>query len=275
MGRISQTFERLQNTHERALIPYVTAGDPDLEMTKTLVREMVRRGGDLIEIGVPFSDPLADGPIIQRASQRALRGGTTLRTILQAVSELRRDVDVPLVLMTYYNPVFRYGEEAFVADALDAGVDGIIVPDLPPEEAQTLMELTTDTPLDLIFLAAPTSTAARLALISEASRGFIYYVSRLGTTGVRDQLADDLRMMLEKVRASTSQPIVVGFGVSTPEHVRLVAELADGVVVASAILRLIEDLGNREDRLEHIGDFVAALKAATRLLPAELRLPAS
>jgi tryptophan synthase alpha chain len=235
----------------------------------------VRRGGDLIEIGVPFSDPLADGPIIQRASQRALRGGTTLRTILQAVSELRRDVDVPLVLMTYYNPVFRYGEEAFVADALDAGVDGIIVPDLPPEEAQTLMELTTDTPLDLIFLAAPTSTAARLALISEASRGFIYYVSRLGTTGVRDQLADDLRMMLEKVRASTSQPIVVGFGVSTPEHVRLVAELADGVVVASAILRLIEDLGNREDRLEHIGDFVAALKAATRLLPAELRLPAS
>jgi tryptophan synthase alpha chain len=177
--------------------------------------------------------------------------------------------------MTYYNPVFRYGEEAFVADALDAGVDGIIVPDLPPEEAQTLMELTADTPLDLIFLAAPTSTATRLALISEASQGFIYYVSRLGTTGVRDQLADDLRMMLEKVRASTSQPIVVGFGVSTPEHVRLVAELADGVVVASAILRLIEDLGNREDRLEHIGDFVAALKAATRLLPAELRLPAS
>jgi tryptophan synthase alpha chain len=275
MGRISQTFARLQKAHERALIPYVTAGDPDLEMTKTLVREMVRRGGDLIEIGVPFSDPLADGPIIQRASQRALRGGTTLRTILQAASELRRDVDVPLVLMTYYNLVFRYGEEAFVADALDAGVDGIIVPDLPPEEAQTLMELTADTPLDLIFLAAPTSTSARLALISEASRGFIYYVSRLGTTGVRDRLADDLRMMLEKVRVSTSQPIVVGFGVSTPEHVRLVAELADGVVVASAILKLIEDLRDREDRLEHIGDFVAALKAATHLPPAELRLPAS
>jgi tryptophan synthase alpha chain len=275
MGRISQTFARLQKAHERALIPYVTAGDPDLEMTKTLVREMVRRGGDLIEIGVPFSDPLADGPIIQRASQRALRGGTTLRTILQAVNELRRDVDVPLVLMTYYNPVFRYGEEAFVADALDAGVDGIIVPDLPPEEAQTLMDLTADTPLDLIFLAAPTSTSARLALISEASRGFIYYVSRLGTTGVRDQLADDLRVMLEKVRVSTSQPIVAGFGVSTPEHVRLVAELADGVVVASAILKLIEDLRDREDRLEHIGDFVATLKAATRLPPAELRLPAS
>src|SRR5918996_1518944 len=275
MGRIGHTFERLQKTHERALIPYVTAGDPDLEMTKRLVREMVRRGGDIIEIGVPFSDPLADGPIIQRASQRALQGGTTLRKILRTVSELRRDVDVPLVLMTYYNPVFRYGEEAFVADALDAGVDGIIVPDLPPEEAQTLMELTADTPLDLIFLAAPTSTSARLALISEASRGFIYYVSRLGTTGLRDRLADDLRMMLEKVRVSTSQPIVVGFGVSTPEHVRLVAELADGVVVASAILKLIEDLRDREDRLEHIGDFVAALKAATRLPPAELRLPAS
>jgi tryptophan synthase alpha chain len=275
MSRISQTFEYLQKTHERALIPYVTAGDPDLEMTKRLVREMVRRGGDIIEIGVPFSDPLADGPIIQRASQRALQGGTTLRKILQTVSELRHEVDVPLVLMTYYNPVFRYGEEAFVADALDAGVDGIIVPDLPPEEGQSLMEFTTDTPLEMIFLAAPTSTSARLALISEASQGFIYYVSRLGTTGVRDHLADDLRIMLEKVRASTSKPIAVGVGVSTPEHVRLVAELADGVVVGSAILKLIEDLEDRADRLEHVGDFVAVLKAATRVLPAELRLPAS
>jgi tryptophan synthase alpha chain len=275
MSRISQTFEYLQKTHERALIPYVTAGDPDLEMTKRLVREMVRRGADIIEIGVPFSDPLADGPIIQRASQRALQGGTTLRKILQTVSELRHEVDVPLVLMTYYNPVFRYGEEAFVADALDAGVDGIIVPDLPPEEGQSIIELTTDTPLEMIFLAAPTSTSARLALISEASRGFIYYVSRLGTTGVRDHLADDLRIMLEKVRASTLKPIAVGVGVSTPEHVRLVAELADGVVVGSAILKLIEDLEDRADRLEHVGDFVAVLKAATRVLPAELRLPAS
>jgi tryptophan synthase alpha chain len=275
MSRISQTFERLQQIHERALIPYVTAGDPDLEMTKRLVREMVRRGGDMIEIGVPFSDPLADGPIIQRASQRALQHGTTLRKILRTVSELRHDVDVPLVLLTYYNPVLRYGEKAFVADALDAGVDGIIVPDLPPEEGQSLMELTTDTPLEMIFLAAPTSTSARLALIAEASRGFIYYVSRLGTTGVRESLADDLRMMLERLRSSTSKPIAVGFGVSTPEHVRLVAELADGVVVASAILKLMEDLGDRADRLEHVGDFVAALKTATRVPPAELRLPVS
>jgi tryptophan synthase alpha chain len=275
MSRISHTFEHLQKTHERALIPYVTAGDPDLEMTKRLVREMVRRGGDIIEIGVPFSDPLADGPIIQRASQRALQGGTTLRKILRSVSELRHDVDVPLVLMTYYNPVFRYGEEAFVADALDAGVDGIIVPDLPPEEAQTLIDRTADTPLEMIFLAAPTSTSARLALISEASRGFIYYVSRLGTTGVRDQLADDLRLMLEQLRATTSKPIAVGFGVSTPEHVGLVADLADGVVVASAILKLMEDLEDRTDLLEHVGDFVAALKAATRVPPAELGLPAS
>src|SRR6266540_1687524 len=265
MSRISQTFEHLQKTHERALIPYVTAGDPDLEMTKTLVREMVRRGGDIIEIGVPFSDPLADGPIIQRASQRALQRGTTLRKILQTVSELRHEVDVPLVLMTYYNPVLRYGEEAFVADALDAGVDGIIVPDLPPEEGQSLMELAIDTPLEMIFLAAPTSTSARLALISEASRGFIYYVSRLGTTGVRDQLADDLQMMLAKVRASTDKPVAVGFGVSTPEHVRLVAKMADGVVVASAILRLMEGVPSREAMLEQVGEFVSALKAATRL----------
>jgi tryptophan synthase alpha chain len=275
MGRISQTFDRLAKSHERALIPYVTAGDPDLETTKRLVLEMVRRGGDIIEIGVPFSDPLADGPIIQRASQRALLQGTTLRRILRTVREMRQDIDVPLVLMTYYNPVFRYGEEAFVVDAMDAGVDGIIVPDLPPEEAQGLMELTVDTPLDMIFLAAPTSTSARLALISEASRGFIYYVSRLGTTGVRDQLADDLRSMLEQLRARTAKPIAVGFGVSTPEHVRLVAELADGVVVASAILKLMEDLGDRADRLEQVGDFVAALKAATRVPPAELLWPVS
>jgi tryptophan synthase alpha chain len=275
MGRISQTFERLRRAHERALIPYVTAGDPDLEVTKALVREMVRRGGDLIEIGVPFSDPLADGPIIQRASQRALRGGTTLRKILGLVHELRRDVDAPLILMTYYNPIFRYGEEAFVAEALDAGVDGVIVPDLPPEEAQTLADLTADTPLDMIFLAAPTSTATRLTRISEASQGFIYYLSRLGTTGVRDRLADDLRSGLEQVRASTAKPIAVGIGVSTPEHVRLVAEMADGVVVGSAIVKLIEDLQGRDDGLHRVGDFIAALKAETRAVPVEPQLPAS
>lgn len=268
MGRISQTFERLRQVHERALIPYVTAGDPDLETTKTLVREMVRYGGDIIEIGVPFSDPLADGPIIQRASQRALQAGTTVRRILQMVHELRPDIDAPLVLMTYFNPIYRYGEAAFVRDALAAGVDGIIVPDLPPEEAPTLRDLTAGTPLDMIFLAAPTSTPARLALIAEASRGFIYYVSRLGTTGVRAQLSDDLREMLSQLRHTTAKPIAVGFGVSTPEHVRLVADMADGVVVASAILKLLEDIPDRHAKLAQVAEFVAALKAATRLVPA-------
>jgi tryptophan synthase alpha chain len=267
MGRISQTFERLRQVHERALIPYVTAGDPDLETTRTLVREMVRYGGDIIEIGVPFSDPLADGPIIQRASQRALRAGTTVRRILQMVHELRPDIDAPLILMTYFNPIYRYGEAAFVRDALAAGVDGIIVPDLPPEEAPTLRDLTAGTPLDMIFLAAPTSTPARLALIAEASRGFIYYVSRLGTTGVRAQLSDDLREMLSQLRHTTAKPIAVGFGVSTPEHVRLVAEMADGVVVASAILQLLEDISDRHAKLAQVAEFVAALKSATRLVP--------
>jgi tryptophan synthase alpha chain len=250
------------------LIPYVTAGDPDLETTKTLVREMVRHGGDIIEIGVPFSDPLADGPIIQRASQRALQAGTTVRRILQMVHELRPEIDAPLVLMTYFNPIYRYGEAAFVSDALAAGVDGIIVPDLPPEEAQTLRDLTNGTPLDMIFLAAPTSTPARLALIAEASRGFIYYVSRLGTTGVRSQLSDDLQAMLSQLRSTTAKPLTVGFGVSTPEHVRLVAEMADGVVVASAILQLLEDITDRDAKLAQVTDFIAALKAATRLVPA-------
>jgi len=275
MGRISRTFERLANSHERALIPYVTAGDPTLQMTKRLVEELVRRGGDLIEIGVPFSDPLADGPVIQRASQRALEGGTTLRKILRMVQELRDGLETPLILMTYYNPIFRYGEEAFVADALDAGLDGIIVPDLPPEEARALIDLTSGTPLDMIFLAAPTSTAARLALISEVSQGFIYYVSRLGTTGIREQLADDLGAKVEQVRASTMKPVAVGIGVSTPEHARLVSEMADGVVVGSAIVKLIEDFQGREDMPERVGDFIAALKGATRLTPIEPGLPAS
>lgn len=275
MGRISQTFERLRQARERALISYVTAGDPDVATTKALVLEMARHGGDLLELGVPFSDPLADGPIIQRAGQRALQGGITLRKILQLVNELRRDTDVPLILMTYYNPVLRYGEEAFVADAVAVGVDGIIVPDLPPEEAQTLIELTRDTPLDLIFLMAPTSTPARMALIADASQGFIYYVSRLGITGVRERLSDDLGMMLAQVRANTSKPVAVGFGVSTPEHVRLAAELADGVVVGSAIVQLMEEVQGRESMLDQVGAFVAALKAATRPTPVEPHRPVS
>jgi len=273
MGRISETFERLQHARERALLPYVTAGDPDLATTKALVLEMARHGGDLIELGVPFSDPLADGPIIQRASQRALQGGTTLRKILQLVIDLRQETDVPLILMTYYNPIFRYGEEAFVAAALAAGVDGIIVPDLPPEEGHTLSTLTLGTPLDLIFLMAPTSTPARMALIADASQGFIYYVSRLGITGVREQLADDLGSMLTHVRARTLKPVAVGFGVSNPEHMRLVAELADGVAVGSAIVKLVEEARGREVMLDRVGAFVAALKAATQPVSVEIRRP--
>ncbi|MGH8059906.1 MAG: tryptophan synthase subunit alpha [Candidatus Entotheonellia bacterium] len=275
MGRIGQTFARLRHAHERALIPYITAGDPDLDMTKALVLEIARRGGDLIELGVPFSDPLADGPIIQRASQRALQGGTTLRKIISLVGELRRETDVPLILMTYYNPVFQYGEAPFVADAIAAGVDGVIVLDLPPEEAQTLIQLTDGSPLDLIFLMAPTSTQARLSLIADVSQGFIYYVSRLGITGVRDRLADDLASRLEQVRASTSKPVAVGFGVSTPEHVRLASECADGVFVGSAIVQLMEAAPAREACLAQVGEFVQALKAATRPIPLELRPHAS
>lgn len=275
MGRIGQTFARLRHSHERALIPYITAGDPDLDMTKALVLEIARRGGDLIELGVPFSDPLADGPIIQRASQRALQGGTTLRKIIGLVGELRAETDIPLILMTYYNPVFQYGEAPFVADAIAAGVDGVIVLDLPPEEAQTLIQLTDGSPLDLVFLMAPTSTQARLSLIAEVSQGFIYYVSRLGITGVRDRLADDLASRLEQVRASTSKPVAVGFGVSTSEHVRLVSECADGVVVGSAIVQLMEAVAAREPCLAQVGEFVQALKASTRPIPLELRPPAS
>ncbi len=261
MSRISTTFARLRSRGERALIPYLTAGDPSLEVTRALVLEAEARGADLIELGFPFSDPLADGPIIQRASQRALDGGVTLLGLLDLARELRGRLRAPLILMTYMNPLLAYGLEAVTKEA-SAGFDGLIVPDLPLEEAGPLQRGARQAGLDLIFLVAPTSRPERIRLIARKTRGFLYAVSLMGVTGPRAQLPSDLVSYLQGIRAVTEKPISVGFGISHPEQVRALAAYADGVIVGSALVHLVEEGG--KDAVRRVGDFVATLKAVTR-----------
>ncbi len=264
MNRIDERFRRLREAGERALMPYLTAGAPDLATSRALILEFERRGADLVEIGVPFSDPLADGVTIQRASQRALLGGTTLPRILEMVASVRPDCRLPLLLMSYANPIFHFGFVRFAKEAASAGVDGLIVPDLPPEEAAELIEATASHDLHVVFLLSPTSSHERVQKISAASKGFIYYVSLRGVTGARSRLSDDLEATVRTIRAETGKPLAVGFGISTPAHVRMVAEVADGVIVGSAVVSLLEREAGRADLIERAGDFVESLKAATR-----------
>jgi len=263
MNRIDERFSRLRQSGERALMPYLTAGDPDLATTRSLILEFEKRGADLIEIGVPFSDPLADGVTIQRASQRSLLAGTTLSRILEMIGGLRADCRLPLLLMSYINPIFHFGYARFAKEAAAAGVDGLIVPDLPPEEAGELIEATAAHNLHTVFLIAPTSSQQRVRTIAAASKGFIYYVSLRGVTGVRSGVSEDLEASLRVIRAETHLPLAVGFGISTPEQVRMVSRVADGVIVGSAIVSLLEQTSGQAEQLKHAGDFVASLKAAT------------
>jgi tryptophan synthase alpha chain len=264
MTRLGETFDRLRARRERALIPYFTAGDPSLGETRRLVREAWRQGADLVELGVPFSDPLADGPVIQRASQRALAAGVTLSRVLELCRDLRGEVPIPLVLLTYYNPVLAFGLKAFARSAVDAGADGVIVADLPPEEAGPLAAEAGAAGLDLVHLVAPTSTPARMRLIARRSQGFVYVVSLTGVTGMRDELAPDLLRQLRALRRLTPRPICVGFGISTPEHVRRVAPDADGVIVGSAVVRLVEQHRGQAGLVDEVGRFIASLKAPLR-----------
>ncbi|OGP82825.1 MAG: tryptophan synthase subunit alpha [Deltaproteobacteria bacterium RBG_13_65_10] len=262
MNRIEACFARLRGAGRRALIPYVTAGDPSLDVTGRLVIEMARRGADIVELGVPFSDPLADGPTIQRASQRALQGKTTLRGILALVRDLRNHTEIPLVLMTYYNPIFAYGEEDFLTHAREVGVDGVIVPDLPPDEGSTFYDRAAAAGIDAILLVAPTSPQARIRMIAERSRGFLYYVSLTGVTGSRDRLAADLDEKLALIRSLTKKPVAVGFGISTPAQAAAAARLADAVIVGSALIDRWEKAGPDAEGVRAIGDFIASLRAA-------------
>ncbi|MFQ5894747.1 MAG: tryptophan synthase subunit alpha [Nitrospinota bacterium] len=262
MGRIGACLEALTDRGEKALFPYITAGDPDLPFTRRLIRELAARGAHGVEVGVPFSDPLADGPTIQGASVRALRAGATLGKVLSLVSEVRGEVEIPLILMTYYNPIFARGEERFVREAAAAGADGLIVPDLPPEEAGGLLRAAEDTPLDVIFMLAPTSTPPRMALVNEKGRGFIYYVAHMGVTGARGALASDLAEALRRINAIKRRPVLAGFGIKGPAQAAAVASLADGVIVGSALIDCMDAAEEEERKLRAAGDFVAALHQA-------------
>ena len=219
----------------------MTAGDPSLDRTVEVAREMDRAGVDVLELGVPFSDPLADGPVIQRATERALARGTTLARVLEAVRRIRSASEVPLLLFSYFNPILRFGLPRLTAEAVAAGVDGVLVTDLPPEEANGWLETARGAGLDTVFLAAPTSSDDRLRRVAEASRGFVYAISRTGVTGERDALSADARPLLGRIKALTREPVALGFGISTPEQVASAAAVADGVVVGSALVRFLEE----------------------------------
>ena len=265
MNRIDKKFQELRDRGASAFMPYLCAGDPTPELTAKLLLTLEAAGADLIELGVPFSDPIADGPTIQRASERALTHGISLQQILEMVTSLRKKTEIPIALMSYYNPIFRMGEETFCKAAQDAGVDGVIVPDLPPEEAQQLLEIAPRSNLATIFLVAPTSPPERMQLIASVSTGFVYCVSLTGVTGARAMLSDEVAPMIVELRKHTDKPISVGFGVSTPEQATQVAQIADGVIVGSAIVNVIEE--NMDDE----GKMLAAVKQFTSNLDAGVK----
>lgn len=267
MGRIGETFARLRTTQERALVPFITGGDPDLDTTEALVLAMAESGADLIEIGVPFSDPTAEGPTIQRANERALAGGASLRRILERVKSLRPRVDVPLLLMGYANPFYAMGVEGFVEAAAEVGVDGVIVVDLPPEEGEALYHAAERRGIDPVLLAAPTTVENRLKLLAGRTRGFLYYVSLTGVTGARDTVAEGVEERVRALQALSDTPVCVGFGVSTPEHARTVGAFADGVVVGSALVDRIDRAGSPDEAVEEAARFVAELKSSLRRDP--------
>jgi len=262
MGRLAETFARLRAAHAPGLVTYVTAGDPNLEETSRILIALARSGADVLEVGVPFSDPLADGPVIQRASERALASGTTLRKTLEMIRSIRHDVPAPIVLFTYANPVARLGDEAFVTAAAAAGVDGVLVLDLPVEEAGPFRERLRRAELDLIFLLSPTTTDDRMRRSAELGSGFLYVISRLGVTGARDRLAGDAEALVRRVRAQTDLPVAIGFGISRPEHVAEVARWADAAVVGSALVNVIAEHGRAPDVAGRAGAYVRWLKGA-------------
>jgi len=263
-NRIDRTFAALRARNAAALIPFLTAGDPDLGTTGDLMRVAVASGADLIELGVPFSDPSADGPILQRSAEIGVRAGASLPRVFELVSEFRRESDVPVILYGYYNPIFHYGPERFAADARRAGVDAALVVDLPPEEAAELLQWTRPAGVHLIFLLAPTSGPDRVRRVLKHAAGFIYYVSVTGVTGVRPMDAAVVRPVIERLRTATALPIGVGFGISTPEQAAAVAAFADAAVVGSAIMRLVDQHRGTTHLVTEVGTFIQRLKDGMR-----------
>ena len=257
MSRIRDAFQS-----GKAFIPFITCGDPDLETTGAAVRAAVENGADLIELGIPFSDPTAEGPVIQGANLRALAGGVRTEQIFSFVRELRIDIQVPMVFMTYANVVFSYGADRFISTCRDVGIDGLILPDLPFEEKEEFLPLCHRYGVDLISLIAPTSMD-RISMIAREAEGFLYIVSSLGVTGTRSEITTDLASIIKVVRENTDIPCAIGFGISTPAQAAAMAELADGVIVGSAIIKILEQYG--KDAPPRIGDFVGSMKRAIAL----------
>jgi tryptophan synthase alpha chain len=264
MSRLAERFATLRARGEKALIPFVTAGDPDLATTEALIPALALAGADAIELGVPFSDPMAEGPTIQRASERALRSGASLRKVLQLVQRVRARVEVPIVLMGYANNVLTMGEQEFAAAAAEVGVDGLIAVDLPPEEGEALHAALRARGVDPVLLAAPTTQPDRLAMLAKRTAGFLYFVSLTGTTGARPELSHSIEKEVRAVRAISDVPVCVGFGVSTPEQAARIATFADGVVVGSAVVDRIERASSPEAAIDAVTSFVAELKRALR-----------
>ena len=258
--RITELFARLKRQGRKGLIAYVTAGDPSPDRTPSLVEALERGGADLIELGVPFSDPIADGPVIQRAGYRALAAGTTVRKVLEIAAEIRTRSEIPLLLFTYLNPVMRYGFEKLAGDAKGAGIDGCLLTDASVEEAGAYVRVMRTAGLDTVFLAAPTSSPRRLRLVAQYSSGFIYLVSRTGVTGERDSISSAVGPLIRSMRAVTDLPLAVGFGVSTPEHVAEIGAQAEAVVVGSAIMRVIEQNAGNQSLEIQLESFVRELK---------------
>jgi tryptophan synthase alpha chain len=260
MGRIATAFDRIRASGQPGLVAYVTAGDPNLPRTAEILAALADNGADVLEVGIPFSDPLADGPVIQRASERALASGTTLRGTLKMIAEHRHRIAAPIVLFTYANPILRMGEDAFVSAARQAGVDGVLMLDLPVEEAGPFRDRLLGAGIDPIFLLSPTTTDARIRASADLGGGFLYVISRLGVTGVRDQLATDVEPLVRRIRAQSAMPLALGFGISKPEHVAQVGRWADAAVVGSALVNVIAEHGTSPDVAARAGAYVRWLK---------------
>jgi tryptophan synthase alpha chain len=263
-GRIARRFRELSAAGELGIVAYITAGDPSLDATEKIVLAAAEAGADVIELGVPFSDPLADGPTIQRASERALRSGTTIAGVIHLVSRLRLHSQIPLVLFSYYNPILQMGLEKFAAAAASAGADGVLATDLTPEEAADYRRILQAHHLDTIFLGAPTSPDSRLKIISEATTGFLYLISRTGVTGERDSLPEELPALVRRARSFTNLPIAVGFGISLPTQVTVLGGIADAAVVGSALMAEIEKYSTADAAASAVADRIRVLKRAAR-----------
>jgi tryptophan synthase alpha chain len=259
VSRIGEAFKNLRAAGRRGFVPFVTAGDPDLATTRALLVELARSGATLVELGVPFSDPVADGPTIQRASERALRHGTGLADVFEVLADARRETDVPVVLFSYYNPLLQFGVERLAGDCVRAGVDGVLVTDLVPEESADFNAVLAGHGLDQIFLAAPTTSDARLQMIAERASGFVYAVSRAGVTGARTDLSAEAARLVGRVRGVSELPVAVGFGISTPQQVAEVWRYADAAVVGSAIVSEIERHAGSPDLVARVGAFARSL----------------